>query len=135
MISRTIDKITEWTGHPFASVLAVLATATDLVWGWRVSWNSNWINGNGAATGLVAILLLFFLQHSTNRGNRALHAKLDAQIAVDKAIDNRLIGAEGLPEVEIKHLQQDAVEQVKGTVEEAVDESDSRQAGKNTSER
>jgi hypothetical protein len=51
-----------------------------------------------------------------------LHAKLDAQIAVDKAVDNRLIGSEGLPEVDIKHLQEEAVAQVKETVEEIVNE-------------
>jgi low affinity Fe/Cu permease len=121
MVSTVIDKITEWIGHPTASILAVLAVLVDLIIGWRDGWSSTWINGNGAASGLIAILLLFFLQHSTNRGNRALQAKLDAQIAVDTAIDNRLIGSEQLPEVEIKRLQKEAVKQVQDTVEEAVD--------------
>jgi low affinity Fe/Cu permease len=106
---------------PLASLLAVVVAAIDLVWGWRSGWASTWINGNGAATGLLAIILLFFLQHSTNRGTRALHAKLDAQIAVEKRVDNRLIGAESLPEVEIKRLQAEAVEQVKETMEDVVD--------------
>jgi low affinity Fe/Cu permease len=121
MLSSAIDKITEWCGHPSASLLAVVVTAIDLADGWRSGWSSAWINGNGAATGLIAIILLFFLQHSTNRGNRALHAKLDAQIAVDTALDNRLIGSEALPAVEIKRLQEEAVQQVKETVEEVVD--------------
>jgi low affinity Fe/Cu permease len=50
-----------------------------------------------------------------------LHAKLDAQIAVEKRVDNRVIGAESLPEVEIKRLQAEAVEQVKETMEDVVD--------------
>lgn len=120
MVSRIIDKITEWTGRPAASVLVVILAALDIVWGWLTGWSSTWINGNGAGTGLVAILLLFFLQHSTNRGNQALHAKLDAQIAADPDVDNRLISSETLPEVDIKHLQESAVEQVKESVEEAV---------------
>jgi low affinity Fe/Cu permease len=121
MISSVIDKITEWIGHPTASVVAVLAVLADLVIGWRDGWSSTWINGSSAATGLMAILLLFLLQHSTNRGNRALQAKLDALIAVETAIDNRLIGSEQLPEVEIKRLQEEAITQVKETMEEAVD--------------
>lgn len=121
MISRVIDKITEWIGHPFASVLAVVLVAFDLIWGWRTGWSSHWVNGNGAGTGLTAIILLFFLQHSTNRGNRALHAKLDAQIAVDKELDNRLIGSEGLSEVEIKDLHQEAVKPLAEATEEPTD--------------
>jgi low affinity Fe/Cu permease len=121
MVSRIIDKITEWIGRPMASVYAVAFAAADLVWGYESGWASTWINGTSAGTGLLAIILLFLLQHSTNRGNRALHAKLDALIALEDAIDNRLIGSEGLPEVEIRSLQEEAVLQVKKTVEEVVD--------------
>jgi low affinity Fe/Cu permease len=106
VISSAIDTITNWTGHPTTSVLAVLATLADLALGWRDNWSPTWINGNGAATGLVAILLLFFLQHATNRDNRALQAKLDAQIAVNANVDNRLIASEHLSEPEIKDPQQ-----------------------------
>lgn len=119
IVSRLIDKITEWLGHPVASVLAVVLVTIDLVYGWQSGWPSTWINANGAATGLTAIILLVFLQHSTNRGNRALHAKLDAQIAVDQAIDNRLIGSEALAEAEIRNLQKEAVQQVQETLAEA----------------
>jgi low affinity Fe/Cu permease len=121
VVSTVIDHITEWIGHPAASVLAVLTAVADLILGWRAGFSSTWINGNSAATGLIAILLLFLLQHSTNRGNRALQAKLDAQIAVDTAVDNRLIGSEQLSAVEIKRLQEEAVTQVQEKADEAAD--------------
>jgi low affinity Fe/Cu permease len=121
MISRIIDKVTEWTGRPMASVLAVVLAVADLVWGYESGWAGTWINGNGAGTGLLAIILLFFLQHSTNRGNRALHAKLDAQIAKDDALDNRLIGSEVLAEAEIKDLHREAVQQVQEAMKEVGD--------------
>ena len=101
VLSRSIDAVTSWSGRPMASVLAVVLTVADLAWGYLSGWPTNWINGNSAGTGFLAIILLFLLQHSTSRGDRALHAKLDAQIAVDEAIDNQLIGAECLPEAEI----------------------------------
>lgn len=92
--SRWARLATDWAGSPLA-----LGLAFALIIGWAVSgplfaFSSNWQLAINTATTIVTFLMVFVIQHATNRDSRATHKKLDELIrSIDKA-DNRLRGAE-----------------------------------------
>jgi low affinity Fe/Cu permease len=112
--SRIADVVTDWTGSPWASILAVVIVA-----GWGLGLvhygfqDQNYQLVINTGTTIVTFIMVFLIQHSTNRGSRALQLKLDALIAAQDRAENKLIGAEELSEVEIKELQIEHREQVR----------------------
>lgn len=104
-LSRLIDRISLLSGHPLASLAAVLVCLGDLALGAVLSWSQVWLNGNGAGTGLVSIVLLFMLQHSTSRGDLALQVKLDALLFALQEAKNDLAGLEEQDEAAIRAAQ------------------------------
>jgi low affinity Fe/Cu permease len=127
-ISHLIDWLNEWTGNVWVCLGVVAVVVADVLWGWSVGAfkQPDWGNLNGAATGFIGVILLFFLQHSTNRGNAAVQLKLDQLILATHTAPNTAVDSESLPEVEIKRMKAEAVDQVRGAVEEGVDDASHR---------
>jgi low affinity Fe/Cu permease len=108
-VSRLIDRINVWLGSIPGVVIGHLLIAADLALGLALGFSGAWSTANGAATGLVSISLLVLLQHSSNRGNAALHAKLDVGIAAMERAPNTLIGSEREREHDIANARDEAL--------------------------
>jgi low affinity Fe/Cu permease len=56
-------------------------------------------------TTIVTFLMVFLIQHSSNKDSEAIQIKLDELIAVSRAASNRLIAIETLDDEELGALQ------------------------------
>ncbi len=117
--SRIADYVSNLTGSPWASIAAVLVVLLWLLglfhYGLQSSGYELIIN---TATSVITFIMVFLIQHSSNRDTRAVQLKLDALIAAQDRAENKLIGAEELPAREIKALQTEAREQLRDAAEE-----------------
>jgi low affinity Fe/Cu permease len=108
------DRAAKWAGSRWAFILAACSIigwgAVGPIFGFSDSW-SLFIN---TLTTIVTFLMVFLIQNSQNRGNAALHAKLDELIRVNEAARNDLVGLEAKTEEDIAA----AAESVKEAVEE-----------------
>jgi len=130
------DYITDWTANPWASILAIMVVTVWLVGLFRYGiQDTNYQLIINTSTTIVTFIMVFLIQHSTNRGTRAVQLKLDALIAAQDHVENKLIGAEELPEVEIKALQDEAKEQIKEAAEEGAEEGTGRAVADQLAER
>jgi len=80
--SRMADHITDWTGNPWASILAAVIVTAWLLGLFRYGvQDSNYQLLINTGTTIITFVMVFLIQHSTDRGTRALQLKLDALIA------------------------------------------------------
>lgn len=84
-----------------ACLLVIVWAATGPIFGWGTVWQLVINTG----TTIVTFLMIFLLQASTNRGEAALHAKLDELISVNHDARNLLIGLEDKTEDEIAEVK------------------------------
>jgi low affinity Fe/Cu permease len=83
----------------------LLAGAIILGWGVSGPWfgySNTWQLVINTGTTIVTFLMVFLIQNTTNREGRALHAKLDELIRVDRNARNELIALEEKTEEEIE---------------------------------
>lgn len=82
------------TGHYVAFSLACLVILLWATTGPLFGFSDTWQLVINTGTTIVTFLLVFLIQHTQNRNDEALHAKLDELIlAIDKA-DNAKVGLE-----------------------------------------
>ena len=102
VMSRIIDRVTELLGNQWAFVLSVLVV---------VAWlaglphfgigDQNYQLLINTGTTIVTFIMVFAVQHTSNRDARALHVKLDELLRSSDA-RNELIGAEDETPTELK---------------------------------
>ncbi len=106
--SRLADAITEWTGSALASGLAALIV---LLWLVGLPWfgldNTGYQLLINSSTTIATFLMVFLIQHSTNRSTRAIQTKLDAIIHGLSDVDDALTGIEDEPAEAIRAIQQE----------------------------
>lgn len=110
-LPKIIDQINAWVGSPLIVGVTFLAIVLDAFLGYASSFSGAWGNGTGIVTGLISLTLIVLLQHSQNRGNEALHLKLDLLILHHDQIDNKTIAAERLAAREIAELKTEVMEE------------------------
>ncbi len=92
--SRLIDAVTEALGHQIAFAGAVLVVIAWFVFLPRYGLdNQNYQLLINTGTTIVTFIMVFAVQHTSNRDARALHVKLDELLRVTNA-RNDLIGLE-----------------------------------------
>jgi low affinity Fe/Cu permease len=106
-ISRLADRVNTAVGSPAACIGVVLLIVAVLAWGATSQFGAAWNQVMGAATGLIGVLLLVFLQHSGNRSSAAIHAKLDSLISATDAASNQMLGIEAEEECTILKAAQE----------------------------
>lgn len=100
--SRIIDAVTAILGHQWAFVAAVV-----IVVGWLAGLPRFGIEDQqyqlliNTTTTIVTFIMVFAVQHTSNRDARALHVKLDELLRVTDA-DDVLIGAEDETPAQLK---------------------------------
>jgi low affinity Fe/Cu permease len=94
----------EWTGRPWAFVVAFLVLVAWLVSGPLFGFSDTWQLIINTGTTIVTFLMVFLIQHSENKNSRALQMKLDELIAATESASNRLIDIEELSEDELSAL-------------------------------
>jgi low affinity Fe/Cu permease len=100
------EKISQWTGTPYAFGLAV-----SLVLAWALSgpvfnFSDTWQLAINTATTISTFLMTFLIQYTQNRDNRALHLKLDELVRANPAANDELIDVEKLSDEEIERVYQ-----------------------------
>ena len=112
-VTRFADRVTELTGRPWAWILSLLVV---LIWALGLLHfgldDQNYILVIETLSSIVTLLMVFLIQHSTDRSNRAIQLKLDALIGAQENTEKKIIGVEDRPAVEIKKIQEQAREQL-----------------------
>jgi len=105
--SRLIDRVTDLLGNPFAVALAVTLVVAWLAFGPLVGFTDTYQLIINTTTSVITFVMVFAIQHTTNRETRAINLKLDELIEVIQGTDRRLVGVEEKPEATIKRMQED----------------------------
>jgi low affinity Fe/Cu permease len=102
---RFANAVSERTGHPLAAALAV---GSILIWGVLgpvFGFSDTWQLVINTGTTILTFLMVFVIQNSLNRGNKAIHLKLDELIRSTEKAHDAIIGAQDLSEREIERLE------------------------------
>src|SRR5947209_17095992 len=103
--SRLARAVTDWTGSTVATVVAFL---TVLLWalGGLVyfGFGDSWQLVINTGTTIVTFLMVFLIQRTQNKDNRAVQLKLNELVASSKDADNRLIDIESMSEAQVEQL-------------------------------
>lgn len=97
--------MTEALGHPAAVAVATAVVVGWLAFGPIVGFTDTYQLVINTATTIVTFIMVFAIQHTTNRETRAINLKLDDLLDVVRGADKRLIGVESKSETTIKQLQ------------------------------
>ena len=95
----------EWLGSPWAFTAAVMVVAVWAVLGMIFGFSDSWQLVINTGTTIVTFLMVFLIQNTQNRDNRALHAKLDELIVNTAAADNAVVESETMSEEELRALE------------------------------
>lgn len=105
LISRIERRLTQWTGHPIASLIAA---GTVLVWvitGPIFKFSDTWQLVINTGTSVVTFLMVFIIQNSQNRDTAALQLKLDELIRSHRGAHNALLDLEELEQKDLELLR------------------------------
>jgi low affinity Fe/Cu permease len=105
---------TEAVGSALAFALALLVVVVWATTGPLFSFNTTWQLVINTGTTIVTFLMVFLIQHTQNRDARAAHIKLDALIASNEAVSNRLIALEQASEEEIARAEREGLKRKLG---------------------
>jgi len=106
-LSGAVQQLTAAAGSVTASVLAVTALAAWLAIGLVNGFSERWYAVLWTASSAVTFLMVFAIQHVTNRESRAILLKLDELIRIQERARDDLIRVEERPMVEQEHLEKE----------------------------
>lgn len=105
VVSRVIDLTTEALGHPLAVSLAAALVVLWLAFGPLFGFSNTYQLVINTATTIITFVMVFAIQHTTNRETRAINLKLDELLKAVHGASERLVGVETRSEATIKRLQ------------------------------
>lgn len=105
----TLSKFLTWSakmaGNPITFVVALSLVAIWLIIGFFLGYDTNWILILNTIATLNAALMVFIIQNTQNRENKALHLKIDELIRVTKEATDELIAIEEMEEEELEKIK------------------------------
>ena len=104
---RVIDAVTEALGHPTAVALAAGVVVAWLAFGPLIGFTDSYQLLINTGTTIVTFVMVFAIQHTTNRETRAINLKLDELLEVVHGANQTLVGVETKSEATIKRLQEE----------------------------
>jgi low affinity Fe/Cu permease len=107
-VSSRIDRITDLLGHPAAVVVALVSVLGWAVAGPFLHFSDRWQVTVQTATAVITFLMIFCVQHTQSKDDRAMQAKLDELIRVMHPARNDLIGIERADRAEIEEARRAA---------------------------
>jgi len=93
-----------WTGHPLAFIASLVLVLVWAISGPLFGFSDTWQLVINTFTTVVTYLLVFVIQNSQNRSDKATQLKLDELIVKLEAADNRFAGIEQRTEAELDRL-------------------------------
>ncbi|MEZ0262740.1 MAG: low affinity iron permease family protein [Alphaproteobacteria bacterium] len=118
----------EWTGSPFAFLLAALLIIGWASSGWFFQFSETWQLVINTTTTIVTFLMVFLIQSTQNRDTHALQLKLDELIRATHGAHNALLDIEELSEGELLALRdkyEELAESARETLTKGGSDSDS----------
>lgn len=112
LFTKFANKVADWSGHPATFAGAVLLV---FIWGFAgpfFGFSETWQLVINTGTTIITFLMVFILQNSQIRDNRAIQAKLDELILSSHA-QNNFVGIENLEEEELRDLSRKLEQQAK----------------------
>ncbi len=101
---RISNKITCWTGSPWAFILAF---STVLIWGISgpiFHFSDTWQLVINTGTTIITFLMVFLIQKTQNKDSKAIQLKLNELLAASRFASNRMVDIEDLTEEELDTL-------------------------------
>lgn len=104
-----LSKFLTWSakkaGSPITFVLALVVLAIWLIIGIFLGFNNTWLLILNTIATLNAALMVFIIQNTQNRENKALHLKIDELIRATKEATDEMIAIEELEEEELEKIK------------------------------
>lgn len=105
----TLSKFLTWSakmaGNPVTFIVALSIVAVWLIIGFFLGFDTKWILILDTIATLNAALMVFIIQNTQNRENKALHLKIDELIRVTKEATAELIAIEEMEEEELEKIR------------------------------
>jgi low affinity Fe/Cu permease len=100
-------KISLWTGHPLAFLLAVSAVIIWVVTGPIFNFSDTWQLVINTGTTIVTFLMVFLIQNTQNRDTLAIQLKLSELVLAMKGAENKFAAIEDLSDEELQELHEE----------------------------
>lgn len=104
-LSQFLTWSAKMAGNPITFVGALVVVALWAVLGMLFGFNTDWILILNTIATLNAALMVFIIQNTQNRENKALHLKIDELIRSNKEATNELIAIEEMGEEELEKIR------------------------------
>ncbi len=101
---RFSNKVTSWAGSSYAFFTAFSIV---LIWastGPLFDYSETWQLVINTGTTVITFLMVFLIQKSQNKDNKAIQLKLNELIAADERASNRMVDLEDITEEELDRL-------------------------------
>jgi len=100
-------------GNPITFVVALSVIGIWLLIGLIQGFDATWLLILNTIATLNAALMVFIIQNTQNRENKALHLKIDELIRATKEATNELIAIEEMEEEELEQIKNKLFSQLK----------------------
>lgn len=121
-MKRTASKLAKfltWSakmaGNPITFVVALVVGVAWVIVGLVNGFTDTWLLVLNTIATVNAALMVFIIQNTQTRENKALHIKIDELIRVTKDATNELIAIEEEEEEELEKIRKKILEDVSGT--------------------
>lgn len=101
---RFSNTVTSWAGSSYAFLTAFLIILFWAVSGPFFGYSETWQLVINTGTTIITFLMVFLIQKSQNKDNKAIQLKLNELIAADERTSNRMVDLEDITEEELDKL-------------------------------
>jgi low affinity Fe/Cu permease len=124
LFRKFAQKTSQWTGSPWAFVIAVTIIVVWALTGPMFGYSDTWQLVINTGTTIVTFLMVFLIQNTQNRDAKAFHLKLDELLRGVKGARTGMVDLEDASDEELAELQKEfeRIRKQRGTSSEPADE-------------